>query len=93
MKQLVETLRYALPHKPWLAFPEDQPFGDADTYFETVCGMDLNGLLAVVRSMDQQAADELEELRGRCNNAQDDAQLAGNHRSRRRGVAEGLLLR
>ncbi len=63
--QLMTVLRYAVPHRPWLAFPGDKPFNDLDRYMLEITGMSWKGLRKMVAGFDEKLAFELDEAKAR----------------------------
>jgi hypothetical protein len=64
-RQLIKTLRYVLPHEPWLTFPQEHPLCDVDSYFSALCGLAWKDLVTMVRGIDPDAARELEVIHAR----------------------------
>src|SRR4051812_1343903 len=56
---LVRVLEQAVPGKPWLAWPPDQPWGSVDAWSEQLFGQGWAKLLAIVRPIDPVVADRL----------------------------------
>jgi hypothetical protein len=59
-RPLVEKLQRAVPGRPWLAWPPDRPWGDADRWSRETVGLPWAKLLAIVREIDGPAAEQLE---------------------------------
>jgi hypothetical protein len=57
---LVKELRAAVPGKPWLAWPPEEPWGTADRWARELVGLSWAKLMAIVREIDEPAAEELE---------------------------------
>jgi hypothetical protein len=62
VKPLVTALLYAVPHKPWLSFPEGHPYNDVDLYFKAITGMDRHGLYGMALSLDPNGTGQLDEI-------------------------------
>jgi hypothetical protein len=58
-RPLVEVLELAVPGKPWLAWPPETPWGSVDIWSRELFGQGWAKLLAIVREIDEPAANKL----------------------------------
>jgi hypothetical protein len=56
---LIEELQMAVPGRPWLAWPPETPWGSVDIWSRELFGQGWAKLLAIVREIDEPAANKL----------------------------------